>query len=104
MTLKEIVELIEKDKFYLHPEWKAKREDILSRDNKECQKCKKIYHTFNWATTVHHIQHLKTRPDLAFDDDNLISLCGKCHNEEHPEKFREFFKEQTRKRWDDERW
>ena len=104
MTLKEIVELIEKDKFYLHHEWKSKRKDILDRDNNECQKCKNVYHTFRRATTVHHIKHLKEHPELAFEDDNLISLCYDCHNEEHPEKFRNFFKEQSKKRWDDEKW
>ncbi|MCQ2113333.1 MAG: HNH endonuclease [Bacteroidaceae bacterium] len=38
------------------------------------------------ATTVHHIKHLDEFPELAFDDKNLISLCGKCHNKMHPEK------------------
>lgn len=104
MTLSRIIELIEAEKFYFCGEWKAKRKDILDRDNKECQKCKNVYHRVGKATTVHHIKHLKEHPELAFEDDNLISLCYDCHNEEHPEKFRNFYKEQVKKRWDDERW
>mgnify|MGYP001491951708 CR=1 FL=1 len=39
------------------------------------------------ATTVHHILHVENRPDLALDDDNLLSVCAACHNREHPERF-----------------
>ena len=101
MTLQRILELIAAEKFYLCGEWKQKRKDILKRDRNECQKCKRVYHRYGRATTVHHIKHLKDFPELAFDDDNLESLCKNCHNEEHPEKFREFFKQ---KRWNDEKW
>lgn len=38
------------------------------------------------ASTVHHIKHVDERPELAFTDDNLISLCTGCHNKAHPEK------------------
>lgn len=71
--------------FYKSRKWKSKRAKILRRDNNECQKCKSRgkHHK---AETVHHIKHLKDYPELALDDDNLISLCNACHNEEHPEK------------------
>lgn len=104
LTLARIIELIEADKFYICREWKKKRLDILDRDNNECQKCKTVKHDYSKATTVHHIKHLKEFPELAFEDDNLISLCTECHNEEHPEKFRDFFKEQKKNRWNDEKW
>ena len=72
--------------FYKRGGWKRKRREILQRDNYECQRCKeKGKH--NQATTVHHIQHLDKRPDLALIDENLVSLCDTCHNEAHPEKF-----------------
>jgi len=38
------------------------------------------------ATEVHHIAHVDTAPELAWDLDNLISLCHACHNKQHPEK------------------
>jgi 5-methylcytosine-specific restriction protein A len=72
-------------KFYLSAAWLHKRNEILERDNHECQKCKSKG-KFSVAECVHHIKHLKDRPDLALADGNLISLCGTCHNEEHPEK------------------
>jgi 5-methylcytosine-specific restriction endonuclease McrA len=71
--------------FYLSAAWLHKRDKILERDHYECQKHKK-QGRFAKATCVHHIKHLKDRPDLALADDNLISLCDSCHNEEHPEK------------------
>lgn len=39
---------------------------------------------------VHHIKHLKDNPELALVDSNLTSLCGSCHNEEHPEKLEDY--------------
>jgi 5-methylcytosine-specific restriction endonuclease McrA len=38
------------------------------------------------AKEVHHIKHLDDYPELAFDDNNLISLCSACHRKMHPEK------------------
>lgn len=73
-------------RFYRSPEWRAKRREILQRDNHECQVCKREG-KFSPANTVHHIEPLLERPDLALEDDNLESLCAACHNREHPEKF-----------------
>lgn len=71
--------------FYRSAIWLHKREEILVRDNQECQKCKRKG-KYSKADCVHHIKHLKDRPDLALVDSNLLSLCNCCHNEEHPEK------------------
>lgn len=87
--------------FYLSAAWLHKRDDILERDNNECQRCKKRgkYHK---AECVHHIKHLKDRPDLKLINSNLISLCYNCHNEEHPEKG---YRESNVKRFvNEERW
>jgi 5-methylcytosine-specific restriction endonuclease McrA len=72
-------------KFYVSAVWLHKRDEILERDNHECQKHKRRG-GFAKATCVHHKQHLKNRPDLALTDSNLESLCYPCHDEEHPEK------------------
>lgn len=32
------------------------------------------------AEHVDHIQKVKERPDLAFEESNLRSLCALCHN------------------------
>lgn len=87
--------------FYLSAAWLHKRADILRRDNRECQSCKRKGKVKR-AECVHHIKHLKDRPDLALEDSNLVSLCGTCHNEEHPEKFK---KNQSVKKFvNRERW
>lgn len=65
--------------------WKNKREKILKRDNYICQICK-MYGKTTQAKIVHHIKSFDDYPDLAFDDNNLLSLCEKCHNKIHPEK------------------
>ena len=86
MTLEEIVRLVKEEKFYKSSAWEKKRLEILERDNYECQVCKEGG-GFAPATTVHHLKHLEDRPDLALDNDNLVSVCAACHNREHPERF-----------------
>ena len=71
--------------FYRSGAWLLKRKSILIRDNNECQKCKSKGR-YSKAECVHHVKHLKDREDLALADNNLLSLCYVCHNEEHPEK------------------
>lgn len=71
--------------FYYSYMWKKKRKQILRRDNHECQRCKDNG-WFHRAEVVHHREHLKDKPERCLDDDNLISLCFRCHNEVHPEK------------------
>ena len=75
----------ESNAFYLSSKWKRKRKAILKRDGYECQDCKR-YGRIREATEVHHIKHLEDAPELAYDNDNLISLCKACHNARHPEK------------------
>lgn len=65
--------------------WRAKRLAILKRDKYLCQDCKR-YGRRTEATTVHHIKHADMFPELAYKNDNLVSLCEACHNKRHPEK------------------
>lgn len=80
------------DNFYDWPEWKNKRKEILSSDNFDCQLCKRRGRLRS-ALIVHHVKHLRDRPDLALsmiDPDTgerqLVSLCRSCHEEQHPER------------------
>jgi len=73
------------DDFYKSRRWLRKRAAILRRDMYLCQECKKYGESIQ-ATTVHHKKDLETHPELAMNDDNLVSLCTKCHNKLHPEK------------------
>lgn len=70
---------------YKSTRWKKKRMKILRRDSFLCQECKR-YGKHVEAVTVHHIKHAEEFPELAYQDDNLISLCSACHNRQHPEK------------------
>ncbi|MCI8374848.1 MAG: HNH endonuclease [Lachnospiraceae bacterium] len=75
---------------YKSSRWKRKREHILKRDSYICQWCKR-YGKIVDASTVHHVKHVDEYPELAFEDDNLISLCTGCHNKAHPEKAKSFW-------------
>lgn len=81
-------------KFYKWGRWKAVRRQVLEMDRHECQSCKEKYHRYRRATTVHHVNHLRDRPELGLEvwyldpaqhrkRRNLISLCHECHEEAH---------------------
>ena len=71
--------------FYKTKKWRKKSKDILKRDKFRCQYCKR-YGKIREAVLVHHIKHLEEFPELAYNNENLISLCLECHNKEHPER------------------
>ncbi len=86
--------------FYCTGEWKRKRDDVFKIDKNECQLCK-ARGKYRRAELVHHVNHLRARPDLALDIyyvDNdgarqrqLLSVCKKCHEVEcHPERLHKF--------------
>lgn len=77
----------ENDSFYSGLKWKRKRAAILRRDGYQCRECRR-YGRMREAVEVHHIKPLELYPELAYDNDNLISLCHKCHSKRHPEKAR----------------
>ena len=104
--------LVETDRaalFYWWPEWQRLRGDVLQLDRFECQHCK-AKGRYSRATIVHHVKHLRDRPDLAlsiWDPDSgerqLVSLCNRGHEEEHPEALRKFEAKKeplTAERWD----
>lgn len=68
--------------FYKATVWKNKRKRILKRDEYVCRECKR-YGKTTAATTVHHVIPLEQRLDLKYANDNLISLCSKCHDKMH---------------------
>lgn len=93
--------------FYTSWTWRVKRKEILERDNKECQLCKRegniTVGTKDKSLVVHHIKELKDRPDLALTDSNLLTVCRDCHeNICHPNRLGEH---QERKGFmNEERW
>lgn len=79
--------------FYVWSKWLRVRDEVFKLDKHECQMCKATGR-YSKAALVHHVKHLKVRPDLALtitDEDGrrqLISLCKKCHELCHPERMR----------------
>lgn len=102
--------------FYNSKAWEYKRADIMERDHYECQDCRKRLEEaakkgktlYGWkrkiwpAEQVHHIKELKEHPDLGLNDDNLISLCRRCHNIRHGREPNRFIK--RKKRLTEEKW
>ena len=81
-------------RFYWWPQWQETREAVLKMDNYECQICK-ARGRYSRGSIVHHVKHLRERPDLAlsvYDPDTgerqLVTVCKSCHEEEHPESLR----------------
>jgi len=72
---------------YNSPKWKAKSAKIKRRDEYKCVWCAR-YGKSRPAVVVHHIKHADEYPELAYMDENLVSLCQACHNKAHPEKAR----------------
>lgn len=93
----------ERLRFYKSRAWKRVRQDVLERDNYECQECKrrglvttKPNKEGNEAEDqseeeeerkvkldVDHIKDLEHYPELALELDNLETLCQDCHNRKH---------------------
>lgn len=105
--LKKLIQDGREDLFYTWPEWKSLRRDVLDLDHCECQLCK-AKGRFRPARIVHHIRHLRDRPDLALSvwvdgERQLVSVCKRCHEEQHPESQRQFAPVHppvTLERWD----
>ena len=62
--------------------WKKKRDYIKKRDGYLCRECRR-YGRNTQAQLVHHIYPVEDYPELALNNDNLISLCVKCHELMH---------------------
>lgn len=110
MFLKRLVALItsgQEYQFYSWSCWLRTRAEVLKMDHYECQRCK-ARGRYSKAVLVHHVKHLKDRPDLALsiwdgEERQLVSVCKKCHEELHPESQRQFFPKEspvTAERWD----
>lgn len=97
--------------FYKWRRWLYVRSKVLALDRYECQRCRSIYHRYRKADTVHHVNHLKDRPDISLEiwvDDpmthtqkrNLVSLCHDCHEEVHNYRKKGSGETLTPERWD----
>jgi hypothetical protein len=64
--------------------WIEVKRKVLIRDDYKCVKCNAKFDTWNcYPLHVHHIIPASEEMALYLDEDNLITLCEKCHNEVH---------------------
>ena len=70
------------DKRYKTYKWQRLREQVILRDNNECQWCK-AKGKVGRAEVVHHIKPSDKYPDLMYEIDNLQTLCRPCHERVH---------------------
>lgn len=69
-------------RFHKTSKWERKRRVILRRDEYMCRHCKR-YGKTTQATMVHHIYTVEDYPALGLINENLISLCNRCHEKMH---------------------
>jgi len=79
---------IERHRFYGRTAW-ARCRALKLRRNPLCERCLREEGKTVEARHVHHIQDLAERPDLAYDLDNLESLCHPCHSRETLKRLKE---------------
>lgn len=85
--------------FYKSTAWKHLRQTVLKAQNHECQLCK-AKGIYKRASTVHHVNHLRTHPELALSvkdgagQINLLAVCDECHYSLHHSAIK----------WNDEKW
>lgn len=59
---------------YRDPRWAVVRLQAKRRDGWKCVEC-----SARGRLEVHHVKRAKHFPELAYDLDNLKTLCGRCH-------------------------
>lgn len=63
------------------PRWQKRKTEILTRDNFTCQLCGDTEKSLH----VHHLRYIKGNKPWEYEDEDLITLCGDCHNKTHEE-------------------
>lgn len=77
MSNKETQQMSKYSKLLTDPRWKDKRQVILKRDDYKCTKCERKVDLH-----VHHLKYYGEYP-WSVKDEDLITLCCNCHEEEH---------------------
>lgn len=69
----------DKDKFRSTSAWQKKREEIKERDMFLCRICLKNKKINSKNLQVHHIVSLEEDYSKRLDNENLITVCPRCH-------------------------
>ena len=73
--------LKEQQRVYTSAEWMMARGKAMRRDHFRCKRCGRGRRD-GIPLEVHHRHTLRTGGD-AYELDNLVTLCQRCHHEEH---------------------
>lgn len=68
-----------------HRRFRKLRMDIIVRDNGECVRCRVLYNkwtpnTLDKPLHAHHIKGQTEYPELAWEPNNIVTLCQDCHD------------------------
>lgn len=92
--LRALIDAGQEERFYSWQVWRRLSLRVREMDHHECQNCKERG-KYSPAEIVHHVKHLRERPDLALSiwdpetkERQLVTLCRGCHEREHPERMR----------------
>lgn len=64
------------------PRWQKKRLEIFERDEWKCFACGNSKETLH----IHHTAYIKDKDPWDYDNDMLVTLCERCHKDEHDMK------------------
>lgn len=60
--------------------WRNFRKQVIIADGGYCQRCFIVDGIYNYSRLeVHHIKPRSLYPELAFDEDNVVTLCKACN-------------------------
>lgn len=64
---------------YDSPEWDALRARVVERDGSRCLLAWLLGGSCDETLHVHHIEPIEERPELALEESNLVTACGRHH-------------------------
>lgn len=64
---------------YDSPEWRAFAARIVERDSSRCVLRRFAGGACHHVLHVHHVEPVDERPDLAFDEENCVTVCATHH-------------------------
>lgn len=72
--------------FYKSAAWKRARQQVITRSNGLCERCK-ARGIYKPGYIVHHKEYITpgniNNPNITLNLDNLEYVCEDCHNKEH---------------------
>lgn len=72
--------------FYKSDAWKRARQQVITRSNGLCERCK-ARGIYKPGYIVHHKEYITpgniSNPNITLNLDNLEYVCEDCHNKEH---------------------